>query len=408
VSGDTSRPDRLSETENLLSVLQEQIKEEYAPPRVKRDAHPKMHGCVQGELIVEHDVPGQLRHGVFAKPDANFKAWIRFSNAFGIQHDLQFQPRGMAIKLIGVEGDKLSDDEKGTQDFLLVTHDAFFLAAGDGYVELARALAADPPQVMRFFTQRKLWRGLLQMLRSSIVLARSPLAVRYFSQTPYRLGEQAEVKLQARPVVTDELARALPAAWWFSCEAIAANVKLLFNQRRADRPAAEQWCDRHLDSRDLLRRAMMEFLARHDARFDLMVQVRTNLPKMPIEDATRSWPQRLSPFVKVATLRVPRQLFWPKPDLPREVLEATIEMMDLGENMSFNPWHSLLAHEPLGAINQMRRRIYPGISGLRHLLNQVLPVEPDDRQYERLKAIVQDGQLLRIVTEPREGSLSRR
>jgi len=47
--------------------------------------------------------------------------------------------------------------------------------------------------------------------------------------------------------------------------ALVANVKLLANQRRKDKPAAEQWCDRYLDSRDLLRRSMMEFLEHHDA-----------------------------------------------------------------------------------------------------------------------------------------------
>jgi hypothetical protein len=72
-----------------------------------------------------------------------------------------------------------------------------------------------------------------------------------------------------------------------------------------------------------------------------------------------------------------------------ELSRATIEMMELGENMSFNPWHALVEHEPLGAINQMRRRIYPAIATLRRQLNGVTPVEPDVAQYNRLKAIVQ-------------------
>ena len=33
-----------------------------------------------------------------------------------------FDARGMAIKLTGVPGEKLMDDEKHTQDFVLISH----------------------------------------------------------------------------------------------------------------------------------------------------------------------------------------------------------------------------------------------------------------------------------------------
>ena len=71
-------------------------------------------------------------------------------------------------------------------------------------------------------------------------------------------------------------------------------------------------------------------------------------------------------------------------------MNATKKMMELGENMSFNPWHALPDHEPLGAINQMRRTVYPAIVTLRHELNGVKPdaVKPAD-DYEWLKQIVQ-------------------
>ena len=43
--------------------------------------------------------------------------------------------------------------------------------------------------------------------------------------------------------------------------------------------------------------------------FDFMVQVQTDPHRMPIEDATVKWPERLSPYVPVARLRLPAQRF---------------------------------------------------------------------------------------------------
>jgi hypothetical protein len=62
-------------------------------------------------------------------------------------------------------------------------------------------------------------------------------------------------------------------------------------------------------------------------------------------------------------------------------------MMELGENMSFNPWHAIEAHEPLGSINLMRRRIYPAIVSLRRGLNRVGTPDPA-AAYDRLKPII--------------------
>jgi hypothetical protein len=388
LEGDTSDPVAV-ETAKVVEVLEEQVRRDYAPPQVKRDAHPKMHGCVQAEVTVCPEIHDDFRHGVFNTPGKSYWAWIRFSNAFRIQHDLEFETRGMGIKLLDVPGEKLSGDELSTQDFLLATWDAFFLPNETDYAEFAKAVGEDPPKAVRFFRERRLWRAYYQMLRSALVLARNPLAIQYFSQTPYKLGPTTVVKLQARPCLTPALVGSLPAAWVFWCQAIVANGKLILNQRREKSPAAEDWCDRYVAPRDLLRIAMMSFLAEHDASFDLLVQRWIDSPRMPINDATRRWPESLSRYEKVATIRIPRQVFWPQPSFPENLMRATKNMMELGENMSFNPWHTLPDHEPLGAINLMRRVVYPAIVNLRHGLNRVAPIEPTTDQYKELKQIVQ-------------------
>jgi hypothetical protein len=377
-----------AETDKVIPTLTAQIERDYAPPRVKRDAHPKPHGVVQATVDVPLDIPAELQHGVF-QPGAHYPAWIRFSNAFGIEHDLEWATRGMGIKLLGVAGHKLAPDEQHTQDFLLATHDAFFLPNELDYHEFVKAAGADPSAVISFFTKRGMWRPLLQLLRSSLVIARNPLAIPYFSQTPYRLGSTHVVKLQAKPQMTPALAASLPSLWWFWFVWMGANVYLQRHSRKSQKAQAEASVDAAVMSRDFLRIAMMSFLAEHGAAFDLQVQTQCDKKSMPLDDPTVRWSQRRSPFQHVATLTIPRQSFWPDAAHPPALKHATMEMMELGENMSFHPWHALAEHEPLGAINIMRRRIYPAIVQRRHGLNGVAPIEPDVTTFNRLKRIVQ-------------------
>jgi hypothetical protein len=172
------------------------------------------------------------------------------------------------------------------------------------------------------------------------------------------------------------------------CQAIVANAVLLAAATPVKSAAAEQWCDSHIAGRDFLRLAMMAFLAEHDASFDLLVQRRKTSRRMPIDDATRRWPESLSSFQKVADIRIPRQVFWPQQGLSNTVDKATKEMMELGENMSFNPWHTIRDHEPLGTINLMRRTIYPAIVRLRNDLNRTPRVTSSVAKYEELKQLV--------------------
>src|SRR3954463_3490540 len=77
---------------------------------VRRGQHPKHHGCVGAEFIVQPDLPEELRHGVL-REGRTFPALIRFSN---VRHwdDRKGDIHGMAIKLVGVEGEKLLEAGK--------------------------------------------------------------------------------------------------------------------------------------------------------------------------------------------------------------------------------------------------------------------------------------------------------
>jgi hypothetical protein len=85
---------------------------------------------------------------------------------------------------------------------------------------------------------------------------------------------------------------------------------------------------------------------------------------MPVEDALVEWKESDSPFVKVATLRIPRQ-----------DLSSGVDLR-VAENLSFTPWHALPEQAPLGGINRTRKVAYQAISKARHEQNGVPRVEP--------------------------------
>jgi hypothetical protein len=91
-----------------------------------RPVHAKSHGILEGHLEVDRGLPSELAQGLFAKPE-RYPLVMRFSTIPGdILDDSVSVPRGLAIKVIGVEGERLEGSEQDvTQDFLLINGPAF-------------------------------------------------------------------------------------------------------------------------------------------------------------------------------------------------------------------------------------------------------------------------------------------
>lgn len=100
--------------------------------------------------------------------------------------------------------------------------------------------------------------------------------------------------------------------------------------------------------------------------FDFMVQLQVPDKNMPVEDTTVQWEEKDSPFVPVARIEIPKQDIGP--------------FMQSGfcENLSFNPWHSLPEHQPVGGLNRIRKAVYQGISRFRRCMSGVAFGEPRD------------------------------
>ena len=104
-------------------------------------------------------------------------------------------------------------------------------------------------------------------------------------------------------------------------------------------------------------------LKAHAFYFDLQVQLCTDLKAMPVNDATREWPEKLSPFVTVGRVRIPRQ------DITGSLKS------DAADALAFNQWRVTAEHRPLGEIMNVRR-IYSAAAKVRRTLNHQPQTEP--------------------------------
>lgn len=325
---ETMPPGEAEAIENLIGRLKEKLLQEHPSGAMPRDVHIKMHAVVKAEFTVLPDLPAPLRVGVF-KEAKTYQAWIRFSNSEGvIKPDSARDARGMAIKLMGVPGEKLLPQERNeqTQDFILVSTKVFPTRDVEEFAVLASAMAGGLFAKLRYFATH--WRALWILLRALRKFA-NPLQISYHSTTPYLFGANA-VKYAVIPRVGKP-------------------------DPMPDDPAD-----------DYLRTAIVRQLQQGEALFDFFVQLQTDADAMPIEDPRCEWSPTLSPPRRVATVRVLRQ------NLDGQKLKA------FGENLSFSPWHALPEHRPLGGINRARKVVYHEISTFRHASNDSLRMEPVD------------------------------
>ena len=237
----------------------------------------------------------------------------------------------MAIKLLGVPGAKLAEDEKATQDLLLIDSPVFFVRNAADYVEFSKAAAEGKP-VSFFIHGFNPFQWRFHELRVAFAILRKktadPLTIRYWSSTPYLWGESGPAKYSVRPCS--------PA------------------------PAAKP----DKKDPDFLRAAMSARLKNAGACLEFLVQLRIDPSREPVEDPTIEWSEKRSPFRQVATIEIPAQRF------------ESPEQQRFCENLSMNPWHAAPEHAPLGGINRARKAVYEGVSKLRHDLNSAPRSEP--------------------------------
>lgn len=324
--------DEQEQLDTIIDLMMDQMRGRFSPGGYERGGNTKTHGIVKAEVRVHESIPESFKHGIFAKPE-NYSAWIRFSGPGpDVPADINDVGFGsMAIKLMGVEGKKLMDEEQFTQDLICVSTPTFVTPTVHENAKLQYWSLLDLP-IFYFLNPRDSHiRDLLMQALWNETLY-NPLGTRYWSCVPYLLGQGQAMMYSLVPrnkVDTD-----IPG--------------LPFG-----RPPF-----------NYLRDNMKLTLSKQDIEFDLMVQLQTDSHRMPIEHAGVRWPERLSPFIPVARVNIPAQIF----DTPAR--------HDFSKRLKMNPWHCIAEHRPLGNQSRARYHMYRKLSDFRQQMNSTHHTEP--------------------------------
>jgi hypothetical protein len=330
-------PGESAATTSIIVAMSRFTETTYAHAHAERAGNTKTYGVARAELRVADDLPEHLRHGLFARP-ATFGAFVRFAGPGPTAPpDLRDNAiMSIGVKVLGVPGRKLIDEESTTQDLLGISAPTFTTPDVVQNAVLQTEIGNGTPL---FYFIRPSHPHLADLLMQGLyaVTAASPLQVGYDSCVPFLLGEGQAVRylFVPRPVVSPYRRLRVPL-----------------------RPGP-----------DYLREALVTTLTAREVVFDLLVQRQTDPVTMPVEHAGVVWSQRDSPPVRVATLR-----------LPVQTLEA-VDQQRLADTLRFNPWHALPEHRPLGNQNRARRTIYATLADVRQRMNATPHVEPTERDW---------------------------
>jgi hypothetical protein len=311
-----------------------------------RSVHAKSHGLLHGKITIAENLPEQLAQGLFATP-ATYPVVMRLSTTPGdILEDAVSTPRGLAVKVIGVEGARVAGSEADvTQDFVLVNAPAFAAPNAGAFLKTLKLLerTTDQSEHLKKLTST-ITRGAEAVLetfgaKSATLtsLGGHPehhiLGETFYSQTPFLYGPYiAKFAVVPTAVTLTELTR----------KDIESNGEA-----------------------NMLRNLVIDYFLKYSANWDLRVQLCTNAKTMPIEDASVAWDETESPYITVATITAASQDPW------------TVEKIDaIDKGLSFTPWHALAAHRPLGAVNRARKTAYAASAKFRSENGPQIVTEP--------------------------------
>lgn len=345
--------DEAETTRELVETLRSIIETTYKDyGHAVRSVHAKSHGLLQGEMEIAGDLPPAYAQGAFARA-GKLPVVLRFStNPGDILDDSVSTPRGLALKIIGVEGERLPGSEgQVTQDFVMQNAPAFGAPTPKKFLGMLKMLAKTTDKAP----------GMKKALSAVLRGAESAVeALGGESSTLKNLGGHPETHILGETFYTMVPFLYGPYYAKLSVVPVSTNLTAL--------------TDASLDMNGKpngLRDAVNEFFANGAAQWEVRVQLATDIDRMPIEDASVKWPEDESPYVTVARINVLPQPAW---------TEARASVVD--DQLAFSPWHGLSAHRPLGGVMRSRKPAYEMSSEFRGQHNGCPMHEP--RAFEKL------------------------
>ena len=315
--------------------------------RAVRAVHAKSHGIIEGRMTVPGGLPPELAQGLFST-SGTYPVLMRLStNAGDILDDAISLPRGLALKVVGVKGERLPGAEGETQDFVMVNGKVFQAKTASQFLRSLKGLALTTDRLDGTKkTVSAILRGVSAALKAVGVESSAidslggapnvdPLGETYYSVTPFRYGDYI-AKFSLAPVSDDLL-------------------ELKGNIIDTDgRP-------------DAIRETVQTDMKTRAPVWEFRVQLCRDLERQPVEDPTKAWAEDDAPFVTVARIEAGPQDTWS---------DEKVASVDAG--MRFSVWTGLSAHRPLGNINRARRDAYLHASDFRQKYNRCPIHEPTE------------------------------
>ncbi len=301
-----------------------------------RPVHAKSHGVLVGTLEVPPELPESLAQGLFATP-GSYPVILRFStNPGDMLADTVSSPRGLAVKVLNVNGPKVANHEgRTTQDFVCINTNAFGAPDPKGFLE----------QIKLFDKNLDTSEGVKHAISVAARATNAALKVVHaHSATLEGIGAPAT------HILGESFSTVAPLRYGSYVAKIgfapgSENLKKLTGQSidlGADYNALEE--------------LIKNFFRHETAIWDVKAQLAlapTN-PRaeekdkdFPIEKADKPWPESKSPWQTVARITV----------TPQDTYSDERQLF-VDERLSFSPWHALEAHRPLGGIMRSRLKAY--------------------------------------------------
>lgn len=310
-----------------------------------RPVHAKSHGVLVGTLTVSSGLAEPLAQGLFATP-ASYPVILRFStNPGDLLADSVSSPRGLAVKILNVEGEMLpSHAGNSTQDLVCVNAKVFGAPNPAGFVDQIKILdkTLEYPESLK--------QAVSQVARGTNAVLR---AIGVHSGSLDNLGHPYTN-------ILGETYTTIAALRYGDYVAKLAIVPLS--------PNVTELAGKHIDAGhgfNPLEEFIKEFFKTNTATWAIQAQLALDVETTPIEDATKQWPEDKTPYQTVATVTVG----------PQESYSDARQIF-VDEQLSFSPWHGLAAHQPLGGIMRARRNAYEEAQKFRAQRNLRAHVEP--------------------------------
>jgi hypothetical protein len=263
---------------------------------------------------------------MFAKP-GSYDVIMRYSSLTPkIVPDNIPAPRGIGMKIFGIEGEKIWGEDKKTQDWTFNNYPILELRDPSTTYDIADSLERNWNDLLTFADEQSKRIDADVATLGSQLPRQHMVAMPQYSQSAYRFG--------------DYVAK-------FGVFPLSEEQKKLKDSQIKD-----------TDPINIISQHLRDFHMQHKVTYSFCAQLLQNLDEQLVDDIGVEWDAQKYPFEQIATIEFEPQDSW----LP----EFRVWWDD---RITVNSWHGLKVHQPLGSTNRMRRVVYAESRKLRLKVN---------------------------------------